>query len=217
MFPARASRPKRGDLLFGNIDTFLVWQSHRRPARHGRHQRQPHPIDEPGNARLGRRKCSPPSAFPTPMLPRIRSSSEVYGDGRAMADLAGVPMAGILGDQQAALVGQSLLPRRRSQEHVWHRMFSADEHGRASRASSIGLADHRGVQVGGEPGALCARRQRGDHRRAGAVDARQLRADLDQRGDRAAGAHGGRQRRRVLRARLLRPLRAVLERHAREA
>jgi glycerol kinase len=39
------------------------------------------------------------------MLPEIRGSSEVYGTG--VGDLAGVPIAGILGDQQAALFGQT--------------------------------------------------------------------------------------------------------------
>ena len=40
------------------------------------------------------------------MLPEIRSSAEVYGDGEA-ASLAGVPVASALGDQQAALFGQT--------------------------------------------------------------------------------------------------------------
>jgi glycerol kinase len=43
---------------------------------------------------------------PAAMLPRICSSSEVYGRVSEPA-LAGVPIAGILGDQQAALVGQT--------------------------------------------------------------------------------------------------------------
>jgi glycerol kinase len=43
------------------------------------------------------------------MLPRIRSSSEVYGTVRKPAVLAGVPIAGILGDQQAATFGQACL------------------------------------------------------------------------------------------------------------
>ena len=42
---------------------------------------------------------------PAAMLPAIRSSSEVYGHG--VGDLAGVPIAGDLGDQQAALFGQT--------------------------------------------------------------------------------------------------------------
>ena len=40
-------------------------------------------------------------------LPEIRSSSEVYGQGRAHGMLPGVPIAGILGDQQAATFGQA--------------------------------------------------------------------------------------------------------------
>jgi glycerol kinase len=40
------------------------------------------------------------------VLPRIVASSEVYGEAKTPA-LAGVPIAGILGDQQAALVGQA--------------------------------------------------------------------------------------------------------------
>lgn len=45
--------------------------------------------------------------IPLSMLPEIRSSSEVYGQGRAHGMLPGVPIAGILGDQQAATFGQA--------------------------------------------------------------------------------------------------------------
>lgn len=44
---------------------------------------------------------------PVSMLPEIRSSSEVYGEGRRGGLLPGVPIAGILGDQQAATFGQA--------------------------------------------------------------------------------------------------------------
>jgi glycerol kinase len=44
--------------------------------------------------------------IPRPMLPCIRSSSEIYGYAQ-LADIRGVPIAGDLGDQQAALVGQT--------------------------------------------------------------------------------------------------------------
>src|SRR6202158_6030880 len=48
------------------------------------------------------------SAFgiPSQMLPKIRSSSEVYGAAQTEA-IRDVPIAGVLGDQQAALVGQT--------------------------------------------------------------------------------------------------------------
>lgn len=44
---------------------------------------------------------------PLSMLPEIRSSSEIYGYGRARGPVPGVPIAGILGDQQAATLGQA--------------------------------------------------------------------------------------------------------------
>ena len=44
--------------------------------------------------------------IPRAMLPEIRSSSEVYGEAVGTA-VGGVPVAGILGDQQAALFGQT--------------------------------------------------------------------------------------------------------------
>jgi glycerol kinase len=44
--------------------------------------------------------------IPRAMLPRVCSSSEIYGE-TAISEIKGVPIAGILGDQQAALVGQA--------------------------------------------------------------------------------------------------------------
>lgn len=45
--------------------------------------------------------------IPMSMLPEIKSCSEVYGEGRAQGLLPGVPISGILGDQQAATFGQA--------------------------------------------------------------------------------------------------------------
>ena len=44
---------------------------------------------------------------PRLMLPEIRSSSEIYGDVTSVKELSGVPIAGVAGDQQAALFGQA--------------------------------------------------------------------------------------------------------------
>ena len=132
--PGARARAEAGDLLFGNIDTFLALASDRRPAPHRLHQRQPHAVDEPARRWTGTPSCSPPSAFRAPMLPRIASSSEVYGEA-TLDCVKGVPVAGILGDQQAALVGQTCFQAGRGQEYLRHRMFPADEHRHASRCS----------------------------------------------------------------------------------
>jgi glycerol kinase len=102
--PGAREQAEVGDLLFGNIDTFLVW-----------HLTGLHITDCTNASRtqlmnLSTLDWDPAllSAFgiPRQMLPAIRSSSEVYGPANIDA-VKGVPVAGILGDQQAALVGQT--------------------------------------------------------------------------------------------------------------
>jgi len=98
-----------GDALFGNIDTFLMW--HLTGGPHG----GLHVTDVTNASRtqlmnLQSLDWDPDllAAFDIPraMLPAIRSSSERYGEAMPEA-IRGVPIAGILGDQQAALVGQT--------------------------------------------------------------------------------------------------------------
>jgi len=102
--PEARRRAEAGDLIFGNIDTFLTW-----------HFTGLHLTDCTNSSRtqlmnLHTLDWDPDllSAFDIPrqILPAIRSSSEVYGPAKLDA-VAGVPVAGILGDQQAALVGQT--------------------------------------------------------------------------------------------------------------
>ena len=98
-----------GDALFGNIDTFLVW--HLTGGPHG----GLHVTDVTNASRtqlmnLQSLDWDPDllAAFDIPraMLPAIRSSSEHYAEAAPEA-IRDVPIAGILGDQQAALVGQT--------------------------------------------------------------------------------------------------------------
>lgn len=99
---------ERGDALFGTIDTFLIWHltggpdggAHRTDVTNASRTMlmniETLEWDEEILALLG---------IPQQMLPRICSSSEIYGEARG--DLAGVPVAGDLGDQHAAMVGQT--------------------------------------------------------------------------------------------------------------
>jgi glycerol kinase len=102
--PEARQQAEAGELLFGNIDTFLTW-----------HLTGLHLTDCTNASRtqlmnLRTLDWDPDllRAFgiPRQILPQIRSSSEVYGTATLDA-VAGVPVAGILGDQQAALVGQT--------------------------------------------------------------------------------------------------------------
>ena len=102
------ARAGAGELLFGTIDTWLIWWLTGGP------DGGVHVTDVTNASRtmlMGLESLGwEPSlleAFgvPAPMLPAIRSSSEVYGVGVG-EELAGVPIAGDLGDQHAALFGQ---------------------------------------------------------------------------------------------------------------
>ncbi len=105
-------RAEAGELCFGTMDTWVLWNMTGGPDG-GLH------VTDPTNASRtllmdldtldwDAAICEE-IGVPTAMLPEIRSSSEVYGRVRERGVLAGVPIAGILGDQQAATFGQACL------------------------------------------------------------------------------------------------------------
>jgi len=104
---ARAAA-EAGDVVFGNIDTFVTW--HLTGGTNG----GVHITDVTNASRTMLMNLATLDwddeilgimGIPRQMLPAIKASSEVYGT--AVGDLAGIPVAGILGDQQAAMVGQT--------------------------------------------------------------------------------------------------------------
>ncbi len=105
---ARA-RAEAGDLLFGNIDTFLVWNLTGGPDG-GVHVTDVTNASRTQLFNLQTLDWDPQLLaefeIPRAMLPQVRSSSEIYGLA-TIPEIKGVPIAGILGDQQAALVGQA--------------------------------------------------------------------------------------------------------------
>lgn len=107
--PGATQKAAAGELLFGNIDTFLLWNL-TGGADGGVHATD---VTNASRTQLFNLQTLDWDAdllaafdIPRAMLPQIRSSSENFGDCK-MPAIAGVPIAGILGDQQAALVGQT--------------------------------------------------------------------------------------------------------------
>jgi len=101
------ARAARGDVLFGTVDSFLIWR-----LTGGR----VHVTDESNASRtllydIHRRRWDDDllSLFDVPpaMLPEVRSSSEVYGHTDPALFGGAVAVAGAAGDQQAALFGQA--------------------------------------------------------------------------------------------------------------
>jgi glycerol kinase len=106
--PDARAAAQSGDLIFGTLDTFLIWWLTGGP--HG----GVHVTDVTNASRtllMDLRTLDwdddllTTIGVPRAMLPDIRSSSEVYG--QATGVLEGVAVAGDLGDQQAAMVGQA--------------------------------------------------------------------------------------------------------------
>jgi glycerol kinase len=102
-------RAENGELAFGTIDSWLLWNLTGGAL---------HATDTTNASRtmlmdLDTLDWAPDIAaeigVPMEMLPQIRSSSEVYAEVSGLPALNSVPIAGILGDQQAATFGQACL------------------------------------------------------------------------------------------------------------
>ena len=102
--PGARERAERGELAFGTIDSWLIWKLT---------DGKVHVTDETNasrtmffniHARDWDDELLKMLDVPRSMLPAVKSSSEVYGE--TVGTLEGIPIAGIAGDQQAALFGQ---------------------------------------------------------------------------------------------------------------
>ncbi len=108
--PGARQAARNGHLLMGTMDSWLLWKLT------GGTEGGVHATDVTNASRtllmdLRTLQWDPAICadlgIPMSMLPQIRSSSEVLGLGRRRGLLAGVPIAGMLGDQQAASFGQA--------------------------------------------------------------------------------------------------------------
>ncbi len=102
--PDARDRAENGELLFGTVDTWLIWKLS---------SGKIHVTDRTNAARTmlydihsltWDKKLLEILQIPKCMLPEVRSSSEIYGDVNILG--AEIPVSGIAGDQQAALFGQ---------------------------------------------------------------------------------------------------------------
>jgi glycerol kinase len=151
--PGVRERAEAGDVLFGNLDTFLVWHLS------GGTQGGIHVTDVTNASRTQLMNLNTLdwdsevlTAFgiPRAMLPRICSSSEVYGTIR-QSGLQGVDIAGVLGDQQAALVGQTCFNPGEAKNTYGTGCFLLMNVGEKPVPSNFGLLTTLGYKMGAEP------------------------------------------------------------------
>jgi len=103
-------RAQAGDLVFGNIDSWLIWNL-TGGTDGGKHYTD---VTNASRTMLMDLKTlawdteiASTIGVPTSMLPEIHASSEVYGEIKTGGKLDGLQIAGDLGDQQAATFGQA--------------------------------------------------------------------------------------------------------------
>lgn len=147
-------KAEKGDLLFGNVDSWVIWQL-TGGVKGGVH------VTDPTNASrtmlMNVRTLAWDEGIcadmdiPLRMLPEIRSSSEVYGVGRAQGLLAGVPIAGDLGDQQAATFGQACFAKGQAKNTYGTGNFMLLNTGQEPVVSKNGLLTTVCYQIGEQP------------------------------------------------------------------
>ncbi|GAA3628436.1 glycerol kinase [Lentzea atacamensis] len=138
-------RAGRGEVLFGTMDTWLIWNLT------GRHVTDVTNASRTMLMNLETLDWDPElvSAMDVPlaMLPQIRSSSEVYGS------YEGVPVASALGDQQAALFGQTCFAPGEGKCTYGTGAFLLINTGDQPVRSRNGLLTTVGYKIGDEPAA----------------------------------------------------------------
>jgi glycerol kinase len=150
-------RAERGEVLFGNIDTWLIWNLTGGP-QGGLH------ITDVTNASRTMlmnletldwdTEIMQVMGIPRAMLPQIRASSDVYGnitDG----ELKGIPLAGDLGDQQAALFGQTCFDVGEAKNTYGTGCFMLMNTGTKPVQSKNGLLTTLGYKIGNNPAVFC--------------------------------------------------------------
>jgi len=149
-------KAEAGDIIFGNIDSWVIWQLT------GGTDGGVHVTDVTNASRTMMMSLETLDwddeilgilGVPRAMLPEIRASSEVYGE--ATGDLAGIPVAGDLGDQQAALFGQTCFSIGEAKNTYGTGNFLLLNTGTEIVQSKSGLLTTLAYKIGDQPAIYC--------------------------------------------------------------
>jgi glycerol kinase len=146
------AKAESGELLFGNIDTWCIWNLTGGP------NGGVHVTDVSNASRTLLMNLETLDwddeildlmTIPRAMLPEVRASSEEYG--KAVGDLEGIPVAGDLGDQQAALFGQTCFSVGEAKNTYGTGNFLLLNTGNEPIQSKSGLLTTLGYKIGDQP------------------------------------------------------------------
>jgi glycerol kinase len=150
-------KAEAGDLMFGNIDTWCLWNLT------GGVDGGLHYTDVTNASRTMLMDLNSLSwdeeiagiiGVPVSMLPEIHSSSEVYGEVKTGA-MTGIPLAGILGDQQAATFGQTCFAVGEAKNTYGTGNFMLINTGKEPVQSESGLLTTVGYKIGDQDPIYC--------------------------------------------------------------
>jgi len=153
-----SEKAESGDLLFGNMDTWLIWNLT------GGTDGGLHITDVTNASRTmlmdlkslqWDEEIAGIMGVPTAMLPEIRPSSEVYGEVKAGGALQGVSIAGDLGDQQAATFGQTCFSVGEAKNTYGTGNFLLLNTGTEAVPSKSGLLTTVGYKIGDQDAIYC--------------------------------------------------------------
>jgi glycerol kinase len=146
------ARAEKGEVLFGNIDTWVIWWLTGGP-NGGVHVTDVTNASRTMMMNLQTLDWDPDMlqvlGVPRAMLPAIKPSSEKYG--MAVGSLGGIPVAGDLGDQQAALFGQTCFSPGEAKNTYGTGCFMLLNTGTKPVPSKSGLLTTLGYKIGNEP------------------------------------------------------------------
>jgi len=142
-----------GEMLCGTVDTYLLWRLTGGP-NGGLHLTDVTNASRTQLMNLATLDWDPEilSVFDIPrsILPRITSSSEVYGEA-TLDSIAGVKIAGVLGDQQAALFGQTCFHPGEAKNTYGTGCFLLMNTGERAVPSTCGLLTTVAYKLGAQP------------------------------------------------------------------
>lgn len=154
--PGLCDAAEAGNLLFGNIDTWLIWNL-TGGVRNGVH------VTDVSNASRTMlmnintlqwdEEILHILGIPEKILPEIKPSSSIYGYATGM--LSGIPVAGDLGDQQAALFGQACFNPGEAKNTYGTGCFMLMNTGEQPIISTNGLLTTLGYKIDNQPAVYC--------------------------------------------------------------
>jgi len=154
--PGVRAKAEKGEVLFGNMDTWVIWNLTGGP-KGGVH------VTDVSNASRTMLmnlntldwddEMLQVMGVPKAMLPKVMPSSAKYGT--AVGDLAGIPVAGDLGDQQAALFGQTCFSTGEAKNTYGTGCFMLLNTGTKPVQSKNGLLTTLGYKIGDQPAVYC--------------------------------------------------------------